>query len=176
MITTRKFRSRRCAAALFGVLAFTAVLGTIPAHAEFLGTFGDWEAHWNAEGAAKVCYAATTPTKSAGNYTKRGKIFLLVSHRPADKTLGFVSLEAGYTYKQDGNITAQIGGTSYPMFASGDMAFAFEDKPLVQGMIRGADLTIVGYSARGTKTTDTFSLKGFTAAYNAASKACGVKG
>ena len=31
-----------------------------------------------------------------------------------------------------------------------------------------------GLSQRGTKTVDTYSLRGFTAAYQAISKACGV--
>lgn len=153
-----------------------SVLSTAEARAEFLGKFNDWEAHARTDSGAKVCYAATIPTKSEGDYSKRGDVFLLVSHRPSDNMNGFVSLEAGYPYAKDGKITAIIGGTSYPMFPDGELAFAFEDKPLIEGMIRGKDLIVKGISSRGTLTTDTFSLSGFTAAYSAASKACGVKG
>ena len=103
-------------------------------------------------------------------------VFLLVSHRPADKMIGFVSLEAGYIYEKKGKITAKIGGASHAMFADGGLAFAFKDGPLVKSMIRGQNLTVQGISGRGTLTVDTFSLSGFTAAYRAASKACGVKG
>ena len=146
-----------------------------PAHADFIGKFGDWEAHARSDGGTKVCYAASVPQKSAGDYTKRGDIFLLVSHRPADKMFGFVSLEAGYTYDPKAKITAKIGRNTFSMFADGGLAFAYQDKPLIDGMIRGADLVIQGTSSRGTLTTDTFSLTGFTAAYKAASKACGVE-
>jgi hypothetical protein len=38
--------------------------------------------------------------------------------------------------------------------------------------VKGAAMVVVGTSERGTKTTDTYSLKGFTAAYGAISKAC----
>ncbi len=156
------------------LLAIT--LSGAPAHAEFLGKFEAWEAHARNDGGAKVCYAASAPTKSEGKYTRRGDVFLLVSHRPADKMSGFVSLEAGYIYEKKGKITAKIGGASHAMFADGGLAFAFEDGPLVKSMIRGQNLTVQGKSGRGTLTVDTFSLSGFTAAYRAASKACGVKG
>ena len=49
------------------------------------------------------------------------------------------------------------------------------DAKLVQSMIRGADMVVQGTSSRGTLTTDTYSLKGFTAAYKAINKACKVK-
>ncbi len=145
------------------------------ASADFLGTFDDWEAHARGSGAAKVCYAASVPSKSEGKYSKRGDVFLLVTNRPAAKQTGVVSLEAGYAYGDKSKITATVGDASFAMFPSGDVSFAFEDPPLVKAMIRGASLVIKGTSARGTLTTDTFSLKGFTAALKAANKACGVK-
>jgi len=45
-------------------------------------------------------------------------------------------------------------------------------KKMVQAMKRGAKATLTGRSSRGTKTEDTFSLKGFTAAVEDASKRC----
>lgn len=144
------------------------------AAADFLGKFGDWQALAREDGGAKVCYAATLPKKSEGDYTRRGDVFLVVSHRPSDKMTGIVSIEVGYTYAKNAKITATIGGKGYPMFPDGELAFAFDDKPLVEAMVRGADMVVTGTSSRGTLTTDTFSLTGFTAALNAASKACGV--
>lgn len=170
MKTTQLFQS-----SLF-VLAVAVLLfaGSTGARAEFLGKFQDWEAHARNDGGAKVCYAASVPTKSEGKYTRRGDVFLLVSHRPGDKMFGFVSMEAGYPYGKTSKISARIGGASFPMFPDGELAFAYEDKPLVEAMIRGQDMVVTGTSSRGTLTTDTFSLSGFTAAYGAASKACGV--
>ena len=142
--------------------------------AKLIGQYDDWHAFVDQEAGGKVCYAATVPQKSEGDYTRRGDIFFLVSHRPAENLTGFVSLEAGYPYSKNAKIAAEIGGNAFPMFPDGDIAFAYEDKPLIDAMIRGIDMVIKGTSSRGTLTTDTFSLKGFTAAYNAASKACGV--
>ncbi len=36
-------------------------------------------------------------------------------------------------------------------------------------------MIVAGISSRGTLTTDTYSLNGFTAAYDAITRACGVK-
>ncbi len=47
-----------------------------------------------------------------------------------------------------------------------------EVQKMVQAMKRGAKATLTGRSSRGTKTEDTFSLKGFTAAVEDASKRC----
>ena len=46
------------------------------------------------------------------------------------------------------------------------------DKEIITAMKRGAKAVITGRSSRGTKTEDTFSLKGFTAAVEDASKRC----
>ena len=57
-------------------------------------------------------------------------------------------------------------------------AFAVDtktDKALVDAMIRGARMVVKGTSSRGTKTTDTYSLKGFSAAFKTIGKACKVK-
>ena len=46
------------------------------------------------------------------------------------------------------------------------------DNEIVKAMIRGSQMLIEGTSSRGTETTDTFSLSGFTAAYETANKTC----
>ena len=45
---------------------------------------------------------------------------------------------------------------------------------MVRAMRVGKKLVIRGISSRGTKTTDTFSLKGFTKAYAAMNRSCGI--
>ena len=42
-------------------------------------------------------------------------------------------------------------------------------------MKRGRKMVVKGKSSRGTATTDTYSLTGFSAAYKAIGEACGVK-
>ena len=52
---------------------------------------------------------------------------------------------------------------------------AAADRELVDAMQRGKILVLRGTSSRGTDTVDTFSLIGFTKAYQEINKACGVK-
>ena len=41
-------------------------------------------------------------------------------------------------------------------------------------MKKGNTMKVIGYSTRGTKTTDTYSLIGFTAAYKYISQICDI--
>ena len=54
----------------------------------------------------------------------------------------------------------------FKLFTEGDAAWS-KDQPsdlkLVKAMKKGNRMTVVGRSSRGTKTTDTYSLSGFTA-------------
>jgi invasion protein IalB len=146
-----------------------------PTHAKFLDNHGSWSAFK----AGKVCYIATEPSKSVGKYKKRGTAALVVTHGPGKKEIGVVSVQAGYTYKKGSSAVITIGKTNIKMFTDADTAWAAKpktDKLLVAAMKAGAELAVRGQSSRGTKTTDLYSLKGFTAAYKAISKACKVKG
>lgn len=139
---------------------------------------GDWSAFAVMEGGKPVCYVGSEPQKAEGNYKKRGDTFILITHRPAEKAIGVFSLNAGYTYKPGSEVEAVIGGLSLRLFTDGSYAWAYDakaDAALVKAMKGGKSLVVKGTSSRGTETTDTYSLKGFTAAYFAASKACNIK-
>ena len=43
---------------------------------------------------------------------------------------------------------------------------------MIRAMKRGSKMTVVGTSSRGTKTTDTYSLSGFTKAKGVIDKNC----
>jgi invasion protein IalB len=162
---------------LFPLLAALAVFLPVRAQAapELIGLFDDWEAYTATEAGAKICYMGSEPEKMEGNYSKRGRVVMLVTHRPKDKEKGVVSVTTGYTYKSGSGVTVTIGTQTFTLFTSGEHAFAEEgkDSALVNAMIRGADMVVKGTSSRGTLTTDTYSLKGFTAAWKAIGKACG---
>jgi len=156
-----------------------ALLLSWPAQAEepkSLGVFKDWSAYAFVENGNKVCYMATKPisTKPAG--LTRGDVFAMITHRPAEKSFGVVSVVTGYTYKKDSEVTATIGNQRFAMFTDGDTAWARDeatDKALVAAIKSGDKLVVTGTSARGTQTTDTFSLTGTGAAFKAIGERCG---
>lgn len=167
--------TRKIPAALAVLATLAAVLPAAAAEPERIGRNGDWSALTLQRGGGKVCYMASSPTKAEGDYTTRGEIFALVTNDPKSGIRGEVSIVTGYTYRSDSQVTVQIGGATFDMFTSGDRAWTQgpeEDEPLVQAMIRGSDMVVKGVSSRGTLTTDTYSLSGFTATKELIDQAC----
>jgi hypothetical protein len=160
------------------VLLTTFVL-IMPAGAQtVLGNYKDWTALTAGSGDGKTCYMASAPTSETGKYEKRGDTFVLVTHRPAEKTRDVVEIRAGYTYKKDSDVMVKIGSHTFKLFTNEDSAWAEDSKTdhaLTRAMIRGHNMVVKGTSSRGTLTTDTYSLSGFTAAHKAINTACGIK-
>ncbi|MBT3552144.1 MAG: hypothetical protein HOO19_12000 [Rhodospirillaceae bacterium] len=162
-------------------LAVLAVAGlSLPAFAQqkYLGEFKDWFAYRENKGPGRTCYIASIPKKETGKYTSRGETFILVTHRPGDAKRDVFELRAGYTYKKQSKVTLNIDGNVTKLVPIGASAWAETDKidrALAAAMARGRQMMVTGFSARGTKTTDTYSLAGFTAAYRAIGRACGIK-
>lgn len=143
-----------------------------------LGEFGHWAGWALEEQGGKLCYIYSEPTKSEGDYTRRGDTYMQVTHRPAGNSRNVVSITAGYPYRENSEVEVVVDGDrKFALFTDGDTAWARDsrtDNALVQAMRAGRTMVVRGTSARGTLTTDTYSLNGVTAAHNAISKACGV--
>ncbi len=165
-------------------LSLTALLGAVAAlpaaqaqGIKRVGSFGDWSAFQFSEDGNPACYMSSEPTKASGDYKKRGDVFAIVTHRPAEKRIGEVSIIAGYAYQKDSAVEIAIGKQTFELFTQDDGAWALDavsDKKLVQAMRKGNKMVVKGTSSRGTPTTDTYSLKGFTKSYRAIGKACGL--
>lgn len=146
---------------------------------KLIGDYNDWSAYTYKEGNATVCYMASTPKRDEGNYTKRGDIYAVVTHRPSDKSFDVVNFVAGYTLKSNSKFTVKIGKETFSkFFVDGDKSWTIndsEDEKLVKAMFRGERMIVEGVSNRGTHTKDTYSLKGFARAYKAINAKCGKK-
>ena len=159
----------------FLMIALTGATAASAQDVTVIGTHGAWTAYSYQEDSGIVCYMASEPTKAEGNYTRRGDVFALVTHRPSEDSLDVVSIVAGYAYKENSDVTVSIGSSSFEMFTVGERAWNRDeaaDKTMVQAMIRGSSLTVRGSSTRDTLTTDTYSLSGFTAAHKDITTAC----
>ena len=143
---------------------------------EILGTYGDWTAYLYRDQNGKVCYMASEPTKSVGKYKQRDDVFLFVTHHPSEKTYDVVNVMAGYTYQVGFSPTLTVDkNQGISVTAHADTAWTKDTKTdlrLVQQMKKGSTAILRGKSKRGTLTTDTFSLKGFSKAYRDIQKAC----
>jgi len=172
----------RLASMLFVILALAAAappaLAQNKAKPKVLGNFGDWQALTYKEADEDVCYVAGLPKKADGHQIKSGEANILVTHWPAKKNLGVISVTAGYDYKKDSEVQLIIGSEKFALFTQGRTAWARDggDAKIVEAMKVGKELVAQGLTGKDVKTSDTYSLNGFAKAYEAASKACGVKG
>lgn len=143
---------------------------------QVIGEYGDWTAYYYKDGKGSVCYMVSRPKKDEGKYSKRGNIYAVVTHRPADKTFDVVNFDAGYTFKSGAPFSVKIGhNTVTSFFTDQGKAWTLNedtDKKMVSLMKNGDRMIVNGVSSKGTQTKDTYSLKGFTGAYKAISAKC----
>ena len=142
-----------------------------------IGQFGTWGAYSAAPNGKKVCFALAKPSSSKTNPPNRPRdpAYAFVSTRPAEKVNNEVSVMIGYALKPGSESSVEVGGAAFSMYTQGDGLWiknAAEEERMVEAMRKSADLVVKGVSAKGTETTDTFSLKGLAQALDRISQDC----
>jgi hypothetical protein len=162
------------------LLSAVVSAGAAAAEREEIGSFRSWTAYRGVKDGVHYCYMGSEPKKAEGSYSRRGPTFVLVTHWPGEKIQGEVSVEAGYAYNAGSEVTVRIGKQSFRLFTqnrkNGDgIAWSYNaegDRALVAAMKSGNEMVVEGTSRRGTLTRDTYSLSGFSTAYEEITKAC----
>ncbi|QOG15979.1 MULTISPECIES: invasion associated locus B family protein [Bradyrhizobium] len=142
-----------------------------------IGQFGTWGAYSATPNGKKVCFALAKPSSSKTNPPNRPRdpAYAFVSTRPAEKVNNEVSVMIGYALKPGSESTVEVGGAAFAMYTQGDGLWiknAAEEERMVEAMRKSADLVVKGVSAKGTETTDTFSLKGLAQALDKIAQDC----
>lgn len=173
---------RRVHATAIGILAALGLMAGSAAMAQAVipgGDNGDWKAYTFKKNGVTVCYMASAPKKSAGDYSKRDAAYALVTNDPTTNSRGEVSFVAGYAFKKDSTVSVTVGSRTFELFTKTDKApdgawtqGPEDDRDLVAAMIGGNEMIVKGVSARGTETVDTYSLSGFTATKKVIDKTC----
>jgi invasion protein IalB len=145
--------------------------------AVLLGQFGEWGAYRATPGGKKICFALSKPTTVASDPSGRSRdpAYAFVSTRPSEKVKNEVSVILGYQQKAGRDATANIGPATYAMYTQNDGAWvknAAEETQMVDTMRKGSDLVVKSESAKGTKTIDTYSLKGIAQALDKVAEEC----
>jgi hypothetical protein len=146
-----------------------------------LSKFNDWVASTYDDNGKTLCYATSEPRHQTGAAKGRSKAYIAVTHVSlADSNLhDQVSYIAGYELKPSSTVKLVIGKESFSLdLLQKDRAWAKDadaDKALVAAMRKGNSLIIRGTSAQGGEVVDSYSLSGFSKAYQAISGACKVK-
>lgn len=142
---------------------------------ELIGTYKAWTAYRYEMADGVICTMWSKPDKSEGDYTRRGDVWAFVTHRPDAKRFGELVMQMGYPLANDKEVSLTIDGKQkFNYFAEGESAFASmaDSDKIIKAFRNGTKLIVEGVSSRGTKTKDSFSLAGFTAAYAAINKSC----
>jgi hypothetical protein len=142
-----------------------------------IGQFGTWGAYAATPNGKRVCFALAKPTTSKTNPPNRPRdpAYAFVSTRPGEKVVNEVSIMIGYALKPGSESTLEVGGAAYSMYTQGDGLWiknAAEEDQMVQAMRRSTDAVVKGVSAKGTETTDTFSMKGLSQALDRIAQDC----
>jgi hypothetical protein len=142
-----------------------------------LGQFGDWGAYAANPGGRKVCFALAKPAKSQTEPPNRPRngTYVFIASRPADNVRNEVSVMFGYSFKPNAEASLEIGGASFAMYTQSDGGWvknAAEEPRLVESMRKAGDMTVKGVSARGTNSSDVYSLKGLVQALDRVAQEC----
>jgi len=142
-----------------------------------LGQFGEWGAYTATPNGRKVCFAIAKPVSAATNPPNRPRDqpWMFISSRPSEKVKDEVSIVFGYGLKPSSDANLEIAGGSYAMNTQGDGAWVknpAEEPKLVETLRKGLDVTVKGTSAKGTVSTDVYSLKGLAQALDKIGQEC----
>jgi hypothetical protein len=140
-------------------------------------TATDWSVF--VEESPKECWGVTVPKQTVNTRdgqpvsVRRGDILLFVTYRPGKP--GEVSFIGGYPFAGGSTVSVNIDGSAFQLFTDGEWAWPGspeDDAAMLAAMKKGTTATMSAKSGKGTQTVDTFSLRGFTAAMEEASKRC----
>ena len=136
-----------------------------------LGKFGDWIAATYQEAGRTVCYAFVPAKRSVPAVPKRGEVILTVTERPASRDIAAIS--TGFKYPKGATVVVQVDTVGLDFYTADGNAFARDGKAVVAAFQRGEQALARSPGPReGQTVVDTFSLNGFSAAYEAITKTC----
>jgi len=162
---------RRLALALL-LTAHAPDVSTAQQGQQLLGQFTDWSAY-SANGASgKVCFVIAQPKTRAPEGLNRDPAYFFVSHWGGSRNE--ISVQAGFPLKPGSTVDIDIKGAPFRLVTQDQLGWSNgqDDSNIVNAMRGGAEMIVKSTSGRGNVTTDTYSLKGISAALDAAQGAC----
>ena len=140
---------------------------------ELQARFQDWSVFKTERGDKVVCYIASTPIKSEGNFDKRGEPFFLVTN--IDNDSDEISTSSGFIYNKTSNVELTFGIKKYYLFPYKTVAWANDkndDADIIKEMQGNADMIVTGIARDGKIAVDTYSLIGFVHSYKKLKEIC----
>lgn len=133
------------------------------------------------DGTPRECWAVSAPSETVNTRdgrpveVRRGTILLFATFRQGQSGGPEISFTGGYPFAPNSTVDVTIGTDTFSLIVEGEWAWSgspTDDARLLAAMRRGQNAVLVARSARGTRTQDTFSLFGLTAATEEAQRRC----
>jgi hypothetical protein len=147
---------------------------TVKAH--LLVKIGEWSVFiYEDTGGGRVCFAAAAPADMQPKTAKRTPVVFYISTWQKDGVRNEVSVRLGYSIKPKSAATITAGGQHFALPGDDDKAYTKDlddERKLLTAMSSGGAMVIKATSAKGTATTDQYSLEGAAVAVQKAQEAC----
>jgi len=143
--------------------------------ARLLERIKDWTVFIYEGAEGRVCFAASAPIDMQPKAAKRSPVIFYVTTWQKDGVHKEVSLRQGYAMKANAVATVTVGGQNFSLSADDDKAYAkdpADERKLLDAMVAGGPMTVKATSAKGTQTTDQYSLEGVAAAVQKLEESC----
>lgn len=143
--------------------------------AKLLEKSGDWTIFVHEGSDGKICFASSLPKDSTPAGANRDPAYFYVTTWQKDGVRNEVSVKLGYPLKDGTTPTIAVGSASFELFPREDKAFIKnpeDERKLVQAMLAGSSMVVKATSARGTDTTDQYSLIGISKAVKKIEEVC----
>jgi hypothetical protein len=126
-----------------------------------------WGSYSAAADGGKTCYILSIPSeKPQPTDRDHGDVFFMLAQHPGQSSTLEPQFKVGYPFKDDSKVTLEIDGRKFTMFTRGDSAWLenpAEEAAVVDSMRSGKNMSLIGFSRRGTQTSYVFSLSGVSA-------------
>lgn len=145
------------------------------AKARLLERIKDWTVFIYEGTEGRICFAASAPTDMQPKTAKRASVIFYVTTWQKDGVRNEVSVRQGYAMKANAAATVMVGSQSFTLSAEDDKAYpkdTAEERKLLAAMTAGGPMTVKATSAKGTHTTDQYSLEGVAAAVQKVEESC----
>jgi hypothetical protein len=162
------------------VILAASATAAFPQASNRVATFQDWSVYVYSGPSGRICYASSQPQTTAPVGVNRDPIYFMVSNWAGRDVDNEVSVIMGYPLEANSNLTVTIDtdenftlfSTPTPYPDTGFVRELDQEAQLIVAMRRGVSMVVRGRSARGTDTTDTYSLRGISAALDRAAQEC----
>lgn len=153
-----------------------------------LGVFDDWGAFSSAN--PQECWAVSAGAQEKAKHYRNGQEVKGVNRgdgtqlyatfvKTSDKLSSWLAFTGGeYQFSEQQPVTLEVDGKQFKLFIANDAdrGWAYTsgtiDAQIIELFKAGAIAKLTSVSSRGTQSVDEISLIGFTAAFEAARKAC----